>query len=237
VVLQCVVRHGVSVHVNHPAFTNGEQMTCAGVVALVVFCSAELLTHESRFVGIVASDQTAHGKMHGHISVFVRGCVTMACDLSCLEDVKKTMVTLAFLRTHENPNRFVGTPQRFVPPSIVLANPHSENSIIGTLVEKGRAPSNEIRLILEPQRTYCHTQATAMLAAARGLGIAETDTIRHFTLHQSKQIAQTIGKDAGLEQQIEDVITAFNDALISHFSLGEDYNELEALEAAVGLLS
>ena len=236
VVLQCVVRRGVSVHINHPAFTNGDQMTCAGVVAMVVFCSADLLTHESRFVGIVASDQTAHGRMHGHVSVFVRGCVTMACDLGCLKDVQKTMVTLAFARTHDNPNRFVGTPQSFVPPSIVLANPHSENSIIGTLVEKGRAPSNEIRLILEPQRTHCHTQASAMIAAARDMGIDGTDTIQHFTLYQSKKIVSSIGKNAELEHQIEEVIDALKNELHGHF-MDDEHDEQQILEAAVGLLS
>ena len=220
VVVQCVVRRGVAVHINHPAFTNGDQMTCAGVVAMVVFCSAEHLTTASRFVGIVASDPTAHGKMHGHVSVFVRGCVTMACDLSCLEDVRHSMATIAFVANSTNANRFVGTQKTFVPPSVVLANPQTETRILGTLVEKGRPPCNEIRLILEPQRSYCHTLASKMLETATASGELSNETMKHFTLFQATKILSVIGTDE-VKNKLEEVIAEFVEILVEEKSVDE----------------
>lgn len=154
VVVQCVVEKGTKTFVHHPAFTNGETMECSGVVAMVVFCSARHLRDRSVFVGIIASDPTAHGSAHGHVSVFVRGCVTMACDLQCLADVRDTMATICFMPSVGNTSRFVGIDARHVPPLVERANRRSCHRVIGTLVEKGRAPSSEVRVILEPNRHY-----------------------------------------------------------------------------------
>ena len=189
VVLQCVVKQNTPVYVNHPAFTNGETMECAGVVAMVVFCSAaDIIPQTTKFVGIIASDQTAHGTQHGHISVYVRGCVTMACDLGCLEDVRSTMVTIAFETTTDNPKRFVGTSQKMTPPHIVVASYTSCDRVIGTMVEKGRAPSNEIRVVLEPQRRYHQTQCEYMLRAFENTGGDPFGVSGDFTLNQALKL-------------------------------------------------
>jgi hypothetical protein len=232
VVVQCVVQKGVEVYINHPAFTNGEQMTCAGVVSMVVFCSAEHLTQASRFVGIVASDQTAHGTMHGHVSVFVRGCVTMACDLTCLDDVRHSMVTLAFTTDRTNPNRFVGTHSGFVPPSVARANPQTEPRVLGTLVEKGRPPSNEIRLILEPQRSYHHTFAAHMLAAAKKDGVNDPLSVcGHFTLNQAHHVLRN--EDLSQFGKTEALLVQLREEFVSAVRSLNEADEIAAISLAV----
>lgn len=166
VVITCVIENGTFTCPNHPAFTNdAEFVGCASApeggvkrckqTHTVVFCSAaQFITGKTRFVGVIASAPTVHGK-HAHVAVYIRGCVTMACHLGDMKDVRRSMVTVGFdPEKRENPVRFIGIGDRIVPPVITKVYPCVQDHVVGVVVEKGRAPSNEIRVILRPGMDY-----------------------------------------------------------------------------------
>jgi hypothetical protein len=193
VVIQCVVQKTTVVALYQPVFCDvvlhGEERLCSDVAALTVFSDATHLTEHSRFVGVVASLQNYHGE-HAHISVFVRGAVTMACDLEVVRTLRP-MATLAFDPTRINPNCFVGLPASFRPATIIGADPQSCDRVIGTLLAIGRQPTNEIRLILRPNDGYCNTRLDFMRSiAARDTQSEHELRAPHFTLAQVDNILQ-----------------------------------------------
>jgi len=94
-------------------------------------------------VGVVASLGTDHGN-HSHISVYIRGSVTMACDLS--EITGHLPLSRLYLGNEGCAARFAGIGDRITPPTITTQK--STQQMIGFLVERGRMPTNEIRIML-----------------------------------------------------------------------------------------
>tara|TARA_B100000768_G_scaffold168107_1_gene172708 strand:- start:942 stop:1685 length:744 start_codon:yes stop_codon:yes gene_type:complete len=221
VVVQCVVKKGDKTFIQHPAFTDGEKQECSGVVAMVVFCSATRLTESSVFVGVIASDPTAHGSTHGHVSVFVRGCVTMACDLQCLTDVRDTMATICFTTDDDNTSRFVGIDSQHVPPFVERAGKRSCSRVIGTLVEKGRPPSNEVRVILEPNRHY----RLSGQEWAQDVGDDLEAVVGDFTINELRGLK---GLSDGVMDVLDDLVAKVKEHALSKAS-NDDEDDDEAL--------
>ena len=156
--LQCIVTGSDDIFINHPAFTN-DTFTCVShdgahsQTFLRVFCSASQLTEDSQFVGTIASDAQVHGN-HRHVTVHVRGTVTMACVLKCLQTENVTPMTPISFKTEPNiKERFFGLPSKFVPPIFTRCT-HLSDKLVGVVVELGRQPTNEVRIILKGGETY-----------------------------------------------------------------------------------
>jgi hypothetical protein len=219
-----VVRHTTVVALYQPVFSNrgpaGEERLCPDVNALTVFSDAALLTMHSFFVGVVASLPNYHGA-HAHISVFVRGAVTMACDLEFVRSLRP-MATLAFDWEHQNHNCFVGMPAEFEPATIVAADPQSADRVIGTLLATGRRPANEIRLVLRPGDGYCNTQVDFMDSIAEG-DMIDVNSARapHFTLGQVDRILRHYDDDGAPSQEQQHLL-----ALIERVAAILEENEL-----------
>jgi len=190
--------HPADTFVNHPAFTNDAAdaaSLCDAVNAMTIFCSARNLETRSRFVGVVASMPTMHNG-HAHVSVWVRGAVTMACDLEALRDAgePRQMDTLSFaLPTHAGEalaNSFVGLPGSFLRPIVGKANRRSCTRVIGTLLELGRAPSNEVRVILRAGEHYHHRDLDDVGA------VGASERAECMTLAEVRALLAHVGDDS-----------------------------------------
>ena len=194
VVVQCLVERRADGHFpvfpNHPAFTTDvdaqrnlvRSTLChsEGVSCVEIFCSAAdpRFTRDPamvRFVGVVASLPTPHGTHHGHVSVFVRGAVTMACDITDWRDNPQAApragrFAVEYTPVAQGERRFAGYPVGFTPPVVRPAGAVQCSSMMGTVIEVGRAPSNEVRILLAPEENYANNVPAA--DAARGVLLA-----------------------------------------------------------------
>ena len=145
VAIQCIMHSDCPV--SHPCFTNDNVHTETGEPLLIVFSDATLITEATRFVGVVASRPTYFGAF-GHIAVYVRGAVTVACDTEPLRHALP-MTWIAFRAPDPSRAavRFIGLPS-LSPPAIVPASVRRETRIVGLMLQKGRAPSCEARVLL-----------------------------------------------------------------------------------------
>ena len=183
VVVQCLCERDRStgefpVYPNHPAFTldvgEGGRLapsklcTNPDVACVAVSCSVSTSDFSSgrvRFVGVVASFPTPHGAHHGHVSVFVRGAVTMACDVDPIR-VRFPPFALEY-KGECSDRRFAGYPVSLVPPTVGLADVRECKRMMGTVIEVGRAPINEVRILLAPEENYANNVTDAAFARAR----------------------------------------------------------------------
>lgn len=152
VVIQCLVERNVYVVPNHPCFITNTELQrvtkrAGGTAAscrddyFVVTCDFD---PTSKFVGVVASLGTNHGD-HSHISVYIRGSVTMACDLSNI--ATHLPLTPLYLSLRPSDAQFVGIGSRITPPDITTST-SVKGPEIGHLIEKGRMPTHEVRIML-----------------------------------------------------------------------------------------
>ena len=242
VVVQCLVRRQPDGHFpvypNHPAFTDNvddqrnlvRSTLCHSeeVHCVEIFCStADRRFHDSpphgvRFVGVVASFPTPHGASHGHVSVFVRGAVTMACDTTEWRerlDLRAGMFAVQYVPRERGARRFAGYPAGFTPPVVRPANAAECSSMMGTVIEVGRAPSNEVRILLAPEENYANNITVAVaaqlvlddsgdrIAAVQGLSL---DTLLNAATEAADDLRRLDDGDAAaseLEQACEGPVT------------------------------
>jgi hypothetical protein len=160
--LQCIIDGNGRAHIHHAAFTNDETTTC-GDTYLRVFCDPKNLTDKSRFVGVVAGAVQPHGH-HGHVTVHVSGAVTMAVVLDDIDDAKP--MTKLMFKKYVDTHPSIGGGPRNMP---VYTTKLDADTIgdVGTILQLGRRPCNEVRLLLAPnadtrlaRRRACQTTET-----------------------------------------------------------------------------
>jgi len=150
VTLQCICRDA-DTFIHHAVFTNGETQECGDDSYLVVFCDTAKFETEPTFVGVVAGGAQKHGA-HRHVTVAVSGAVTLAAVLTDVTGFR-AMDSLGFT-AEQNTQRIAGGPGHV----LTLCRSDSTDVTcvghIGTLLQLGRQPSNEIHVLLTPSTLY-----------------------------------------------------------------------------------
>lgn len=201
VVVQCVTSNASDTRINFPAFTQGDDPDthlCSDNGGLMtVFCNlAGKDLNTCKFVGVVASHPTMHGK-HGHVSVWVRGVVTMACNLGNLRHVRP----MAILEWTSHTCHFAGTPLDFEVATVQKMQSSFSVRVVGTLLELGRQPNNEIRVILAPGTTHRGVdQINAEIATQNATDPMSRTHIDWLTLSRCDKIIQAHTKATAKEK-------------------------------------
>ena len=189
--LQCVCSTATYQH--HAAYTNNKTFKCNAEEMLVVFCGTDgEVTSETRFVGVIQSEQQKHGA-HAHVTVAVSGAVTLAVVLSEL-DGWRPMQRLGFTATPSS-DRIAGGPHQML--ASCRADDRSSIGTVGTLLQLGRAPSNEIRVLLSPDIPY--VQYRARQASGGKLECMTVEDIQYVT-GQNTDLSAQFAKVCAMDQ-------------------------------------
>ena len=133
--------------------------------------------------------------------------------------------------------RFAGVGTRIVPPTICLADAACCERVVGVLVEKGRAPSNEVRLLLRPGH---HHQLTVKEWRADRQVTCHDDlraVVQNFTLDQAFSVAANgtnTKNDEGRSRQVlvetvEGVVVSLCDLTADACAAGSESEQLQQL--------
>lgn len=178
VALQCTADSTAHLPMNHAVFTDNMVDVCSAQNTLHVFCDGKLVSDLSRFVGVIASHPVQHGS-HCHVTVFVSGAVTLACVLADLGADARPMDRIEFACGKASA-KMAGLPATFDMPLLTVASRATDGrASVGVLLEKGRRPANEIRVLLTPGKPPPAVAHIGLLAAYAKKG---QDIVPHLTL-------------------------------------------------------